>query len=213
VGIVPNESASPEFHYRLSEDRGQPQICFKQYFHASSDIATKPDHWYRFDQALGAVFLELLPFIGECGFKNLSVRYCGTPAVEGGLGAFEIDESSVHIAHQGYPWAKTICNNQFVPELIAGLRQTFAPGGEGAKQIDSGIALLVDTLADVLGLDVRRIEISPRGMYLVTAENTADPQYGMGDCRPDLDRKPTLPTAGRPTETWIEYETRGITRF
>ena len=213
AGIVPNESASPEFHYRLSEDAGQPQICFKQYFHASSDLSSKPDHWYRFDQALGAFFLELLPFIGQCGSKNVSFRYCGTPKVEAAVGTFEIDQSSVQIAHQGYPWAKTICNNQFVPRFIDGVRQTFAPGGEGAKQIDSGVALLVETLGDILGLDVRRIEISPRGMYLVTAESTRDPQYGMGDCRPDLDRKPMLPSASRPTETQIEYQTRGITRF
>jgi hypothetical protein len=213
AGIVPNESASPEFHYRLSEDAGQPQICFKQYFHASSDLSAKPDHWYRFDQAIGAFFLELLPFIGQCGSKNVSFRYCGTPKVAAGVGTFEIDQSSVQIAHQGYPWAKTICNNQFVPQFIDGVRQTFAPGGEGAKQIDSGIALLVETLGDVLGLAVRRIEISPRGMYLVTAESTGDPQYGLGDCRPDLDRKPMLPNASRPTETRIEYQTRGITRF
>jgi hypothetical protein len=68
-------------------------------------------------------------------------------------------------------------------------------------------------LADTLGLDVRRIEISPRGMYLITAESTSDPQYGMGDCRPDLDREPTLPSASRPTELGIEYRARGITRF
>jgi hypothetical protein len=50
-------------------------------------------------------------------------------------------------------------------------------------------------------------------MYLVTAESTSDPQYGMGDCRPDLDREPTLPSASRPTEVGIEYQARGITRF
>ncbi|MBW2509360.1 MAG: hypothetical protein JRE81_12065, partial [Deltaproteobacteria bacterium] len=130
-----------------------------------------------------------------------------------GIGTFEIDESSVHITHQGYPWIKAICNNRFVPQLIDAVRETFAPGGEGARQIDLGIALLVDTLADALGLDVRRIEISPRGIYVVTAESTLDPQYGMGDCRADLDRGPTRTAASRPTETHIEYETRGITRF
>ena len=213
VGIVPNESASPEFHYRLSEDAGQPQVCFKQYFHASSDLSTAPDHWYRFDQAIGTFFLEILPFIGQCGFKNVSFRYCGTPKADDGVGTFEIDQSSVHIAHQGYPWAKTICNNRFVPGFIEGVRETFAPGGEGAIQIDLGIALLVDTLADTLGLEVRRMELSPRGMYLVTAESTLDPQYGMGDCRADLDRGPTLPAVDRPTETGIEYRTRGVTRF
>jgi len=213
VGIAPNESVSPEFHYRLSEDTGQPQICFKQYLRASSNITTKPDHWYRFDQALGTFFLELLPFVGECDSKNLAVRYCGTPTVQAGIGTFEIDESSVHITHQGYPWIKAICNNRFVPQLIDAVRETFAPGGEGARQIDLGIALLVDTLADALGLDVRRIEISPRGIYVVTAESTLDPQYGMGDCRADLDRGPTRTAASRPTETHIEYETRGITRF
>lgn len=213
VGIIPNESASPEFHYRLSEDSGEPQVCFKQYFHASSDLSTAPDHWYRFDQAIGAFFLEILPFIGQCGFKNVSFRYCGTPKADNGLGTFEIDQSSVHIAHQGYPWAKAICNNRFVPAFIEGVRETFAPGGEGATQIDAGIALLVDTLADTLGLEVRRMELSPRGMYLITAETTLDPQYGMGDCHADLDRGPTLPAADRPTETGIEYRTRGVTRF
>jgi hypothetical protein len=213
VGIVPNESASPEFHYRLSGDTGEPQFCFKQYFHASSDISAKPDHWYRFDQAIGAFFLELLPFVGDCGSKNVSIRYCGTPGISSGVGTFEVDQSSVHIAHQGYPWGKVLCNNEFVPSFIDGVHETFAPGGEGASQIDSGIAVLVDTLSEALDINVRRIEISPRGMYLVTAESTDDGQYGLGDCRADLDRGPTLPTASRPTETHIEYGVRGVTRF
>ena len=212
VGIEPNENASPEFHYRLS-DTGEPQVCFKQYFHASSDISAKPDHWYRFDQALGAFFLELLPFVGDCGSKNVSFRYCGVAKVDGGVGAFEIDPSSVYIAHQGYPWGKAVCNNQFVPQLIDGLRETFEPGGEGAKQIDDGVAVLVDSLGEMLGLQVRRIELAPRGMYLITAESTQDPQYGMGDCRSDLDRHPSLPAGSRPSESDIEYGVRGITRF
>ena len=87
------------------------------------------------------------------------------------------------------------------------------PGGEGATQIDAGIAQLVEALGETLGLEVRRMELSPRGIYLITAETTLDPQYGMGDCRPDLDREPTLPSAERPTETEIEYRTRGVTRF
>ena len=213
AGIIPNESASPEFHYRLSGDTGEPQVCFKQYFHASSDLSAIPDHWYRFDQAIGAFFLELLPFIGDCGYKNVSFRYCGTAKVDNGVGTFEIDQSSVQIAHQGYPWGKVICNNQFVPQFIDGVRATFAPGGEGATQIDAGIAQLVEALGETLGLEVRRMELSPRGIYLITAETTLDPQYGMGDCRPDLDREPTLPSAERPTETEIEYRTRGVTRF
>jgi hypothetical protein len=212
VGIRPNESASPEFHYRLS-DTGEPQICFKQYFHANSDISTKPDHWYRFDQAIGAFFLELLPFIGSCGDKNMSIFYCGSAAIEDGLGTFTIDTSSVHVAHQGYPWGKTVCNNQFVPQLIDGIRDTFEPGGEGASQIDEGVAVLVDSLGETLGLQVRRFEMSPRGVYLVTAEDTADPQYGMGDCRADLDRAPSLPSASRRTEINIFYPARGVTRF
>lgn len=212
VGIEPNESASPEFHYRFSES-GEPQMCFKQYLVASSDISTKPDHWYRFDQAIGAFFLELLPFVGRCGPKYMSVRYCGTPRLVDGVGAFEIDQPSVHIAHQGYPWGKVLCNNQFVPELLEGIRQTFDPGGEGARQIDAGIAVLVDSLSDLLGLEVRRIELSPRGIYLVTAESTEDEQYGLGDCRPDLDRAPPLPSGSRPSDINVVYPVRGITRF
>jgi hypothetical protein len=213
LGIVPNENASPEFHYRLSQDEGEPQICFKQYFHASSDISTQPDHWYRFDQAIGAFFLELLPFVGQCGSKNVSFRYCGTPKLIDGAGAFEVDQSSVRIEHQGYPWGKVLCNNQFVPAFIDGVRATFAPGGEGAEQIDAGVAALVDSLEEALGIEVRRIESSPRGMYLITAESTTDPQYGLGDCGSDLDRGPLLPSASRPSETYIEYRTRGVTRF
>jgi hypothetical protein len=213
VGIDPNTNASPEFHYRLSPDTEEPQICFKQYFHASSDISTKPDHWYRFDQAIGAFFLEILPFVGRCGSKNVSFRYCGTPEVVDGAGIFELDPSSVQIAHQGYPWGKTVCNNQFVPQLIDGIRATFEPGGEGADQIDMGVAVLVESLSETLGLDVRRIEMSPRGVYLITAENTADPQYGLGDCRPDLGRSPPAPGATRASETEIHVGARGLTRF
>ncbi len=214
VGIRPNANASPEFHYRLSEDTGVPQMCFKQYFHASSEISAAPDHWYRFDQAIGAFFLEILPFVGQCGDKDVSFRYCGTPFVDSqGQGSFVVDQSSVVITHQGYPWAKVLCNNRFVPKFIDGVRDTFSPGGEGAIQIDRGIDTLVGSLSDVIGVDVRRIEMSPRGMYLVIAQTTSDPQYGMGDCRSDLDRIPILPSASRPTEGWIRYDTRGITRF
>jgi hypothetical protein len=214
VGMAPNQNASPEFHYRLSEDLGHPQMCFKQYFHVSSEISTRPDHWYRFDQAIGAFFLELLPFIGQCGSKDTSFRYCGTPEIDtDGVGAFVIDQSSVQITHQGYPWGKALCNNNFVPKFIDGVRQTFGPGGEGAVRIEEGIRTLVSSLADTLGLDVRRIEMSPRGMYLITAESTLDPQYGMGDCRADLDRAPDAAGASRTTEVYIEYDARGITRF
>jgi hypothetical protein len=214
VGIVPNQNASPEFHYRLSEDTGQPQMCFKQYFHASSEISASPDHWYRFDQAIGAFFLELLPFVGRCGFKDVSFRYCGTPEIDQeGFGSFVVDQSSVQITHQGYPWAKVLCNANFVPKFVDGVRGTFAPGGEGAVRIDEGVGTLVSSLSDTLGIDVRRIEMSPRGVYLITAESTLDAQYGMGDCRSDLDRGPTLPSASRPTEGRIEHNTRGITRF
>ncbi len=214
LGIRPNVNASPEFHYRLSEDTGVPQMCFKQYFHASSEISTAPDHWYRFDQAIGAFFLEILPFVGRCGDKDVSFRYCGTPSVDSqGKGSFVVDQSSVVITHQGYPWAKALCNNRFVPAFINGVRETFAPGGEGAIQIDKGIDTLVSSLSDALEVDVRRIEMSPRGMYLVIAESTSDQQYGMGDCRSDLDREPDLPSASRPTGGWIRYYTRGITRF
>jgi hypothetical protein len=55
--------------------------------------------------------------------------------------------------------------------------------------------------------------MSPRGMYLITAESTLDPQYGMGDCRADLDRAPDAAGASRTTEVYIEYDARGITRF
>ncbi|MFW2389472.1 MAG: hypothetical protein ACN4G0_14120 [Polyangiales bacterium] len=214
AGIRPNVNASPEFHYRLSSDTGVPQVCFKQYFHANSDISSVPDHWYRFDQAIGHFFLSLLPWIGDCGWKDTSFRYCGTPSINSeGEGTFVVDQSSVVVTHQGYPWARVVCNNSFVPRFIGGTTETFAPGGEGATQIDAGIATLVSSLSDTIGLDVRRIEVSPRGMYLVTAENTSDPQYGQGDCRSDLDREPSLPSASRPTEEWIEYNTRGITRF
>lgn len=214
VGIVPNQNASPEFHYRLSEDSGQPQMCFKQYFHVSSDISTRPDHWYRFDQAIGAFFLELLPFIGQCGSKDTSFRYCGTPGVDpDGVGTFLVDQSSVQITHQGYPWGKAICNNNFVPKFIDGVGETFAPDGEGAIRIEEGVRTLVSSLADTLGLSVRRIEMSPRGVYLVTAESTLDPQYGMGDCHSDLDRDPDFASASHATEVYIEYDARGITRF
>lgn len=213
LGVIPNENASPEFHYRLSEGAGEPQICFKQYFHASSEISTRPDHWYRFDQAIGAFFLELLPFVGQCGFKNVSFRYCGTPDIVDGEGTFTIDPTSVRIEHQGYPWGKVLCNNQFVPRLLDGFRATFEPGGEGTTQIEDGIAVLVSSLSAVLGLEVRRIEMSPRGVYLVTAESTLDPQYGAGDCRPDLDRIPPFEGASRATETYIEYGARGVTRY
>jgi hypothetical protein len=214
VGIRPNVNASPEFHYRLSDDTGVPQMCFKQYFHANSDISAAPDHWYRFDQAIGSIFLEILPFVGQCGDKDVSFRYCGTPSVDSrGKGSFVVDQSSVVIAHQGYPWAKTLCNNRFVPRFIDGVRKTFSPGGEGAIQIDRGMDTLVSSLSDTLAVDVRRIEMSPRGLYLVIAESTSDPQYGLGDCRSDLDREPALQSASRPTEGWIRYYTRGITRF
>ena len=78
---------------------------------------------------------------------------------------------------------------------------------------DAGVAMLVESLSEILGLDVRRIEMSPRGVYLITAESTADPQYGLGDCRSDLDRAPSTPGAARASDTDIEVGVRGLTRF
>jgi len=208
IGIDPLEGASPEFHFRLDDD-GVPQMCFKQYFTASSGISAAPDSWYRFDQAIGAFFTEILPFVGQCGFKRVSFRYCGTPKVLGGAGSFEIDPSSVRIAHEGYPRAKVLCNKQFVPKFIEGSKPSFAPGGDGAAAINAGIATLVERLGQTLGVEVRRIEMTPRGLYLITATTTFDPQYGIGDCGADIGYEPI--GESRPSVA-TEIKARGVHR-
>lgn len=239
-GIWPDATTSPEFHFRLSPEDGTPQICLKQYMQVTSNIDASPDSWYRFDQAIAGGILSLFG-VGECGEKSMGVFYCGTPsmteeplspeevAVEAvnlictgapmtdpdvARGTFIVDESATIVNHQEYPHNifHLVCNNRVVPRIEEGVYNSFGPDGEGAKQLDRGIRMLVNGLSAALGLEIRRIEITPTGMYLITAEDTSDPQYGLlTHCQPDLERSGLLPPVSQP-ELTKEYGALGITR-
>lgn len=208
-GVWPRENISPEFHWRINE-HGTRQLCMKQYMSANSQIGTKPDHWYRFDQAFGTFLLEIFPFIGNCATRSVSMLYCGDVGLDQkGEGTFRIDEESIQVHMDRYPRIRVICNDRFVPSLINGFREGLAV--EGQKNMADGVQQLIASFADTLGLQVRRIETTPTGMYLVTANDEEDPQYGVGDCRPDLQHMST-PIKLRPRVQGVGHA-RGITRF
>lgn len=111
-----------------------------------------------------------------------------------------------------YPAIKTGCNNDFIPKFTNGVRDGIYTVGEA--NLSDGIQLLVDNItADPLfaGLQIRRMQITPTGLYLITANGTLDPQYGFGNCLPDIDTPHVTPrTQGH---TYKAFSARGITRF
>lgn len=210
---------SPEFHFRVAN--GEPQMCLKTYMTASNELLTAVEDWYRWDQGLVSGVTSLFN-IGSCRAKPLSLMYCGSIGVAGGKGYFEIDEQAIWANMEDYSVFKPSCRNSFRPALLAGLEDAAKTAGE--QNLSEGIDFLVQALQDTvdatftdLGLpdpnfQVRRLELTPSGIYVVTAASTTDSQYvlNIGNCIGDLDTPKKTPLI-QPGLV-VEYGNRGITR-
>lgn len=205
---------SPEFQFRVKD--GQPQICLKTYFEAGTSLRAGIEDWYRWDQGFFSA-LNALFGIGDCRAHPVSVFYCGSMGVSNGEGRFEIDESDILGSMKGYSIFKPSCRNQFQPQVEQALKEGAKTAGEQnmSEGIDRLVGALQDTVDATLGLEgfqVRRLELTPSGIYVVTAENKLDPQYDfrVGNCIADLGT-PELTPAVQPALS-VEYPRHGITR-
>jgi hypothetical protein len=210
---------SPEFHFRVAN--GEPQICLKNYMTASNELLAPVEDWYRWDQGLVSGVTSLFN-IGSCRAKPLSLMYCGGIGVKNGAGYFEIDEQAIWANMEDYSTFKPTCRNSFRPALLDGLRDAAKTAGE--QNLSEGVDFLVQALQDTvdatfteLGLpdpdfQVRRLELTPSGIYVVTAASTTDSQYvfNIGNCIGDLDTPKKTPVI-QPSLV-VEYGNRGITR-
>lgn len=214
TNVRPRTDISPEFHVRVSNTaqgsdfKQETQICLKNYFLASNDIREGVDAWYRWDQGILSGMLSLFG-VGNCREHPASVFYCGAIDLDqNGRGRFRIDPD-VRVNIEGYSVFKPACNNQFIPGFKDGMEEGIRT--VGAQNLSDGINDFVRGIEDNLGIEIRRIEPTPTGVYVVTAAAVEDPQYGIGLCRPDIE----APDTSAPTQPSVvkSYPTRGITRF
>lgn len=208
TGVYTRPSISPEFHFIVTDD-GEREVCLKSYWNANNDIQSNPDAFYRIDQAIISGFVSLFG-IGDCRTHPMSMRYCGEISIEAGRGTFTLDEGSIYIAMEPYSVFKPSCNNQFIPSLKNGFANAIKTAG--ALNMSDGIAQLTDALSDTLGVTIRRLEVTPTGLYAVTATSTDDSQYGVGTCLPDLE-SPNVTPILQPEVLNRRHSSRGITRF
>ncbi|KPK16067.1 MAG: hypothetical protein AMJ62_07245 [Myxococcales bacterium SG8_38] len=214
TNVVQRTDVSPEFHVsagsgaRGSQGDNEIHICLRNYFTASNDIRERPDAWYRWDQAILSGFTSLFG-IGDCKARPVSVFYCGAIDLDSdGRGRFRIDPD-VRVAMEGYSVFKPSCNNKFIPAFKESLKKGIRTAGE--QNLSDAIDQLVRGLRDSLGVEARALEPSPTGLYIVTAQTLDDPQYGIGNCLPDLEAQDVVPVL-QPSLI-KEYTARGITRF
>lgn len=179
AGIYPRTDVGPEFHFHVNE-AAERQVCIRTYWRANSSPETRPDAdyaWGVIGQAFLAGWIELFG-IGDCKTHPLSVRFCGELGAKDGKPTFALDEASAHVEMEPYSF-RPKCNKQFIPKLKEGLKiSVLALTSEAITQQLEG-------LTEDLPWQIRRIETTPKGIYIVTAESDHDPQYG-GSCRPDL---------------------------
>ena len=180
--IYPRPDRSPEFHFRV--DKGYRQMCLVQYMRASSKTNGKPDSWYRFDQGFAALWGQILG-IGDCDTNNVKIRFCGRPVMLHGDVTFKVAASSVDVQFEPYRSIKKLCNNTFIPEFKKAMADVLVPTAE--ISVGEGLQILLESFREILGVEIRRLEPTPTGMYLVLAEDIDDPQYGLiGECLPDI---------------------------
>jgi hypothetical protein len=118
---------------------------------------------------------------------------------------------------EGYSIFKPSCRNQFQPKVEQALKEGAKTAGEqnlseGIDQLVRALQNSVDAIFGIEGFQVRRLELTPSGIYVVTAESSIDPQYEfrVGNCIGDLSTPELRPTIQPPLV--VEYESRGITR-
>lgn len=204
-----NRPESAEFHFRVN-DKGRRQMCFVQYIAANNKLQTKPDAWFRFDQAFLAGFLELFG-IGDCRTHNARIQYCGEIEYNSVTkeASFVVDPSSAKADMEPYSWWKPGCKtfrNKFSSMFPAAIAE---PAGEALTE---NLGRLVSGLPLAIGADIRRIEATPSGLHLVVAETSSDPQYGKGRCTPGLEA--AWPSNYRSRGDWSAWAVpaTGITR-
>jgi hypothetical protein len=206
--IAPRTDKSPEFHFHVT-DNGQRQMCLVQYLRANNKTSGKIDGWYRIDQGIADIFIQLFG-LGDCPTHNVKIRFCGEPSIARGEARFAIDPTTVAVEMEPYSVFKPICNNQFIPSFKEALPEILIPTAQ--ISITEGLQKLVDKFSDLLGVDFRRVEITPSGAYFVVASTFLDPQYGtVGECLPEIGAPHACTTNLQPPVEFIVPGT-GLTR-
>lgn len=182
---------SSEFHYRVKEN-GERQACLRSYFATNTELRARPGGWNIIAEGIVGGLSELFG-IGDCRTHPMSVRFCGELGANDGAPAFTLDESSVVVAMEPYSRFKPSCNNSFIPLVKDGL-------ADGIRKLtNTAISEQLAGLTSGLPFEIRRIELSPSGAYLILAQDYSDAQYAamkltglaIGDdagllCRPEL---------------------------
>ena len=137
------------------------------------------------------------------------MRYCGEVRLSDGRGELLLDESATHIAVEPYSRFRPVCNNRFIPALKLNMAE--AVKDAAAQNLSDGIEELVAGLSESLGVEIRALELTPTGVYVVTATVVDDPQYGVGNCVLAIEQPNVTPFLQHPVS--IEQTARGITRF
>jgi hypothetical protein len=207
TGIWERTDVSPEFHFRVTDD-GERQICLVQYVAANNRINARPDSWWRFDQGFAALFIQWFG-LGDCKTHNARIQYCGSLDLDDGVPQYSIDPSSVVATMEPYPKIRPLCRKRFKPEFESSIPDMLIEPAQAA--ITDGLALLIGSFEGLLGAEVRRVETTPTGVYLVLAETVLDPQYGIGDSTAELEKSATS-FATQPAVTLPSVPATGITR-
>lgn len=180
-----------EFHYHVRET-GERQACLRSYFATNTQLRARPSGWNIITEGIVGGLAQLFA-IGDCKTHPMSVRFCGELGASEGAPTFTLDESSIRVEMEPYPRLKPSCNNNFVPLVKDGL-------AEGVRKLTGSVITdQLNTLTADLPFEIRRVELTPSGAYLVVAQNYNDAQYqgiklaGLaldGDaglfCRPEL---------------------------
>ncbi|MFW2389533.1 MAG: hypothetical protein ACN4G0_14430 [Polyangiales bacterium] len=190
TNLWPREIPS-EFHYQVTPE-GKRQACLRSYFATNTTIRARPGGWNVIAEGIAAGFVELFG-IGDCKTHPMSVRFCGELGASEGAPTFSLDESSVVVEMEPYSRFKPSCNRSFVPLVKEGLADGIH------KLTDAVISDQLKELTADLPFEIRRIEPTPAGAYLVVAQDQKDTQYAAmkligitieGDegllCRPEL---------------------------
>jgi hypothetical protein len=168
INLWPRDIPS-EFHYRAT-GTGTRQVCLRSYFSTNTELRARPGGWNIITEGIVGGLSELFG-IGDCKTHPVSVRFCGELGASSGAPRFTLDESSIVVDMEPYPWIKPSCNNNFVPLVKEGL-------ADGVRKLtDTAITEQLTGLTAGLPFEIQRIELSPSGVYLVVAQSQEDSRY------------------------------------